>query len=57
MRTKGAKQKESTSEARIGIRLSESLLQDLDAVAQRQLQNRSEAVLEAIRIYVSNRKV
>lgn len=56
MRTKGAKQKTPTAEARVTIRLSENLLRELDEVADQQLQKRSESIVEAIRLYVRERK-
>jgi len=53
-RPKGSKNKrnEELSEKRITLRLSERLLVQLDAVAKKQGQNRSEAALEALREYV-----
>lgn len=57
MRTKGAKQKSPISEARITVRIPEKLLAELNEVANQQLQKRSEAVVEAIRLYVRERKL
>jgi len=39
------------SEVRITVRLPRKLLNDLDNTAKKHLQNRSEAILEAIREY------
>ena len=52
-RPKGSKNKENTelSEARITIRLPGKLLEKIDKIALSHGQNRSEAVLEALREY------
>ncbi len=51
-RTKGAKNKHPTLDARLTVRLPQKLLTELDKVAKSHLQNRSEAVEDAIREYV-----
>jgi len=51
-RTKGAKNIEPTSDARISIRIPKKLLDQLDAIALKHGQNRSESILEALRDYI-----
>jgi len=51
-RTKGAQNRYPVAEARMTVRLPQSLLNRLDKVAQKHGQNRSEAVLEALRLDV-----
>ena len=51
-RPQGAKNRYPTAEERITVRIPKKLLQQLDSLAQYYQQNRSEAVLEALRDYV-----
>ena len=50
-RPQGAKNHHPTAEERMTVRLPKKLLQQLDRLAQHHQQNRSEAVLEALRDY------
>jgi metal-responsive CopG/Arc/MetJ family transcriptional regulator len=57
-RPQGAKNHHPTAEERMTVRMPKKLLQQLDRIAQYHQQNRSEAVLEALRDYVlKNREV
>lgn len=51
-RTVGAKNKHPIADAKITVRLEQSLLDQLDKVADKHLQKRSEAILEALREYI-----
>jgi len=51
-RTKGALNKELTADKKINVRLTLKLLNELDIVAGKHGQVRSEALIEAIRDYV-----
>jgi metal-responsive CopG/Arc/MetJ family transcriptional regulator len=51
-RIKGSKNRYPAMEARITIRLPEKLLRELEKIAAKYGQNRSEAILEALRDHV-----
>ena len=55
-RPQGAKNHDPIAEERITVRIPKKLLQQLDRLAQHHKQNRSEAVLEALRDYVFKNK-